>query len=419
MPDDSEPVSPVLVRLGGAAASVRLKRPLTIVGSKRHAHLRIISPVLSGTHALLLNLGNNIYLRDLMTRRHVYVNDRKVSSCRLKYGDIVRFGEMRFRFIDADVLRQSLARVRPAVGELLRESDGQSLLLDKPLMVIGRHSGADIVVQGEGSSRAHAVIFEQEGRRVIRDLGSRIGTLVNEAVVRSAVLRNGDTIRIGSTLFRIVVPEESADQSEMDAGAETTAEAESTPDEHVFVSQPSILSNDNEAVEAVGLDKVHSASASPVASPLSDWSLQANESSAGAWQSNSSVQTAESSPVATSSSTLQAAPVELEEASSAERGGPMPRTSIRAELARKRAMKRPAREPVEELVGNGVLSVFSEGAGEVDVAEPAPTTPQPRPKTPKTFLKVAGVALAALLLAAAAFAYYLHASNRGFWSIFQ
>src|SRR6202035_4850892 len=91
--------SPVLVTLDSASSPVvRLDPPLPIVGAKLQSHLRIVSQSISGSHALLLNLGNHVFLRDLMSRTHSFVNDRAVSEAVLNYGDILRFGDMRFRF---------------------------------------------------------------------------------------------------------------------------------------------------------------------------------------------------------------------------------------------------------------------------------------------------------------------------------
>lgn len=191
----------MLVRVDGSAPPIRLSRPLTIVGSKLQSHLRIVSATISGSHALLLNLGNNVLLRDLMSRSHVYVNDREVAECRLKYGDVVRFGEMRFRFIDQDVLRESLEKLRSPPSALDREGR-EPVPVGSPLFVIGRLQGANLMLDDEEVSKAHAVLFEHDGQRVLRDLGSRRGTIVEGQRVRAVTLRGGELIRIGRTVLR-------------------------------------------------------------------------------------------------------------------------------------------------------------------------------------------------------------------------
>lgn len=199
---------PVLITLDGTSSHVvRLDRPLTIVGAKLQSHLRIVSQSISGAHALLLNLGNHVFLRDLMSRTHSFVNDRPVGEAQLKYGDVLRFGEMRFRFTDAEVVRQSLARLRSGSAELILEDGLGRIGIDSPLFVIGRQAGADLVFKDAKVSKAHAVLYAHGGGRMLRDLGSRDGTFVNGSQIRSIALRGGELIRIGTNSLRYRVTE--------------------------------------------------------------------------------------------------------------------------------------------------------------------------------------------------------------------
>ena len=64
-------------------------------------------------------------------------------------------------------------------------------------MVVGRDPAADLVLDGTGVSRRHAVLTCDEDRLEVEDQGSRNGTLVNGAPVTAAELRDGDRIRVG------------------------------------------------------------------------------------------------------------------------------------------------------------------------------------------------------------------------------
>ena len=67
-------------------------------------------------------------------------------------------------------------------------------------VLLGRGADAEVVVTGEGASRRHAeLVRNATGSIRLVDLGSRNGTLVNGVRVRSAVLEDGDRIRIGDT----------------------------------------------------------------------------------------------------------------------------------------------------------------------------------------------------------------------------
>jgi two-component system, cell cycle response regulator len=63
---------------------------------------------------------------------------------------------------------------------------------------IGRGGGAEIKIDDDGLSRAHARIHAEGGRAWIEDLGSRNGTFVNGQKIAAATeLRDGDKIGVG------------------------------------------------------------------------------------------------------------------------------------------------------------------------------------------------------------------------------
>jgi len=74
--------------------------------------------------------------------------------------------------------------------------------LDRPLTVIGRRQGSDIVIHDTNVSRMHAQIKREGNRVLIEDTNSSNGTIVNdERIERPTQLRAGDTIRIGDAVF--------------------------------------------------------------------------------------------------------------------------------------------------------------------------------------------------------------------------
>jgi GAF domain-containing protein len=70
---------------------------------------------------------------------------------------------------------------------------------DAPLL-LGRDDRAEIQILDQGVSRRHAEIFRMGEMYFIRDLDSRNGTFVNEDRVKEELLRDGDEVRIGSTI---------------------------------------------------------------------------------------------------------------------------------------------------------------------------------------------------------------------------
>jgi hypothetical protein len=77
--------------------------------------------------------------------------------------------------------------------------DGQTHIpLDKPLLTIGRQAGNDILLSSPVVSRQHAQIRWRYGRFILYDVGSRVGTLVNEQPITECALRPGDIIQMGN-----------------------------------------------------------------------------------------------------------------------------------------------------------------------------------------------------------------------------
>jgi class 3 adenylate cyclase len=65
--------------------------------------------------------------------------------------------------------------------------------------LIGRRSSCAIQLADVGVSRDHAAVFRRGDDYLVRDLGSRNGTLLNGERVWQSILRPGDIIQVGAT----------------------------------------------------------------------------------------------------------------------------------------------------------------------------------------------------------------------------
>jgi len=99
--------------------------------------------------------------------------------------------------------RESLTRVLP-VGMLIAKTGmhrGVVFAVEPAGVRIGRDKSKNkIIIDSEIVSREHAWIGLEDGKVVVRDLGSRNGTYVNsleEPRIQSTVLKDGDVIFIG------------------------------------------------------------------------------------------------------------------------------------------------------------------------------------------------------------------------------
>src|SRR6476469_5704094 len=81
---------------------------------------------------------------------------------------------------------------------------GKKFNLEAPAIIIGRSSKSDIQVDQESVSRNHAKIINTGKTIILRDLGSTNGTYVNDQLIDEYVLRDGDFIKIGRTIFKFL-----------------------------------------------------------------------------------------------------------------------------------------------------------------------------------------------------------------------
>lgn len=88
------------------------------------------------------------------------------------------------------------------------KSSGTAWKLDKQTMSLGRDRHADISVRDLSISRRHAALVITDQGVEARDLGSRNGIYVNGHRVRSALLKPGDTLRVGQCVFLVDLAEE-------------------------------------------------------------------------------------------------------------------------------------------------------------------------------------------------------------------
>jgi two-component system cell cycle response regulator len=102
-----------------------------------------------------------------------------------------------------DVVRELMARGqrdRSYVIVLQGSNVGEMHRLESGESVLGRGTAATIRLGDDGISRRHARIVVENNKVRIEDLGSSNGTLVNNQLIKQAVvLRDGDKIQLGST----------------------------------------------------------------------------------------------------------------------------------------------------------------------------------------------------------------------------
>ncbi len=86
---------------------------------------------------------------------------------------------------------------------LLSLTDGPSILIDKPILVFGRHQECDVQLNSKKVSRRHCCIAQVNDYLVVRDLGSTNGVRINGVRVAEGRLMPGDEIVIGNFRYQV------------------------------------------------------------------------------------------------------------------------------------------------------------------------------------------------------------------------
>ena len=88
-------------------------------------------------------------------------------------------------------------------AQLVALTDGASILLDKPILLVGRHPESDIQINSRKISRLHCCIAQVSDYLVVRDLGSTNGIRINSVRVVEGTLHEGDELTIGNHRYTV------------------------------------------------------------------------------------------------------------------------------------------------------------------------------------------------------------------------
>ncbi len=83
------------------------------------------------------------------------------------------------------------------------QGEGPAVLLQRPVLLVGRHPECDWRLNVPKISRRHCCFALAYDRVLLRDLGSRNGVRVNGREIAETQLYRGDEVAIGPLLFRV------------------------------------------------------------------------------------------------------------------------------------------------------------------------------------------------------------------------
>jgi len=88
-------------------------------------------------------------------------------------------------------------------AQLVALNDGPSILVDKPILLVGRHPECDIQIDSRKISRRHCCIAQVEDYLVVRDLDSTNGIRINGVRVVEGRLQAGDELTVGNHRYQV------------------------------------------------------------------------------------------------------------------------------------------------------------------------------------------------------------------------
>lgn len=86
---------------------------------------------------------------------------------------------------------------------LVALDEGPDIMLDRGMVVVGRHPGCDARLESPRVSRHHCCVMPDNDEVVVRDLGSTNGIRINGQRVETGRLKSGDEFSIAHVRYRL------------------------------------------------------------------------------------------------------------------------------------------------------------------------------------------------------------------------
>ncbi len=184
-----------------------LRRPVTLLGSKRPAHIVLHDRGVSAAHCAIINTGTDVLLFDLHTTGGTFRGKERVELVALQDGDVITLGEstvqvaIRLPASGPDdsgsgmEYSDPISMISPATITLIHTDTRWTI--EKAVALIGRNDLAAIRLDHDDVSARHALLFRFGREPAIFDLGSRAGVWVNGQRREVFVVADGDRVTVG------------------------------------------------------------------------------------------------------------------------------------------------------------------------------------------------------------------------------
>ena len=207
LPPDA-PLARVTAGFGTAGQKTwNLRRPVTLIGSRRPAHIVLHGEGISTAHCVVINTGTEILLKDLHTSGGTLCNDKPVDLIVLNDGDIINIGGTGIQVAIRSSQRSSddsgcgmkyvdPTRFAEPIPLKLTYTE-MHWTLESAVTLVGRHERAPVRLDHPEVSSRHALLFRFHSGPAVFSLSSRNGIRVNEQHCSLTPLADGDRISLG------------------------------------------------------------------------------------------------------------------------------------------------------------------------------------------------------------------------------
>jgi len=207
------PADAPLIRVTAGAGSAgqktwNLRRPVTVIGSRRPAHIVLHDEDISNAHCVIVNTGTEVLLKDLHTSSGTQLNKTRVNLAVLTDGDVIALGDTTIQVaiqVPDSGLDDSGCGLKfadptkfPGPVSLHLIHTDKHWTIGDAVALIGRHDDATVRLDHADVSSRHALLFRVGSGAALFDLGSRTGLWVNDQRCSLTPLHNEDRITVGT-----------------------------------------------------------------------------------------------------------------------------------------------------------------------------------------------------------------------------
>jgi pSer/pThr/pTyr-binding forkhead associated (FHA) protein len=178
---------------------VTIDKEAMTIGRRPYNDVCLDDLTVSGEHAVLRSINGERFLLDLNSRNGCVVNGIPVEKQLLVDGDVIDIGAFRLKFV--------IERLNPEL--VSNEPQSDSSITARVTQVNGRNRGKEVLlnqpITSLGKTGAHvAAIARRNGGFYITHIEGLTVPLINgePAGIGSHLLKNGDAIELGGTMFR-------------------------------------------------------------------------------------------------------------------------------------------------------------------------------------------------------------------------